>query len=226
MNEGKQATGTKDDFNHDPTAPSAVKPENQIGEEDKVKKGTEGTIEELGGKKDAGPPSGLDKGALEKGGEAQGTISSPGPTAQEVAQYHSQVNGNVPEEAERPGIEKFWKVSARMEPHLQLMYVSLIRLGAGLISGVDHYLPTTLSRMACTKEQRWSYVSTNYSYNQALMTGCQRCWISLLSRSLAWLDFPPLLSTQRLRPFLSRKRGHSSRTYDYPESGDQSIRPC
>jgi hypothetical protein len=126
MNEAKQATGTKDDFNHDPTAPSAVPPSQQIGEEDKVKRGTDGTIEELGGKKDAGPPSGLDKGALEKGGEAQGTISSPGPTAQEVAQYHSQVNGNAPAEAERPGIEKFWKVSARMEPHLQLMYVYLI----------------------------------------------------------------------------------------------------
>jgi len=123
MNEGKQATGTKDDLNHDPTAPSAVPPSQQIGEEDKVKRGTDGTIEELGGKKDAGPPSGLDKGALEKGGEAQGTISSPGPTAQEVAQYHSQVNGDAPAEAERPGIEKFWKVSARMEPHLQLMYV-------------------------------------------------------------------------------------------------------
>lgn len=125
MNEGKQATGTKDDLNHDATAPSAVKPSEQIGEEDKVEKGTDGTREELGGKKDAGPPSGLDKGALEKGGEAQGTISSPGPTAQEVAEFHSQANGNAVDEAERPGIEKFWKVSARMEPHLQLMYVPL-----------------------------------------------------------------------------------------------------
>jgi hypothetical protein len=138
MNEAKQATGTKDDLNHDPTAPSAVPPSQQIGEEDKVKRGTDGTIEELGGKKDAGPPSGLDKGALEKGGEAQGTISSPGPTAQEVAQYHSQVNGNAPAEAERPGIEKFWKVSARMEPHLQLMYVSHTTVCAPLISGVVH----------------------------------------------------------------------------------------
>jgi len=158
MNEGKQATGTKDDLNHDPTAPSAVNPSEQIGEEDKVKRGTEGTREELGGKKDAGPPSGLDKGALEKGGEAQGTISSPGPTAQEVAEYHSKVNGDAPAEAERPGIEKFWKVSARMEPHLQLMYVSLVLVCVSLISGVDLYSPTTLSRTACTKEPPWSYV--------------------------------------------------------------------
>jgi hypothetical protein len=158
MNEGKQATGTKDDFNHDPTAPSAVKPSAQIGEEDKVKRGTEGTIEELGGKKDAGPPSALDRGALEKGGEAQGTISSPGPTAQEVAQYHSQVNGDTPAEAERPGIEKFWKVSARMEPHLQLMYVFLIDICLSLISGAVHYSLTTLSRTVCTKEPPWSYV--------------------------------------------------------------------
>ena len=158
MNEGKQATGTKDDLNHDPTAPSAVKPSEQIGEEDKVKRGTDGTIEELGGKKDAGPPSGLDKGALEKGGEAQGTISSPGPTAEEVAQYHSQMNGDAPAEAERPGIEKFWKVSARMEPHLQLMYVYSNQCRYSLISGAVHCSLTTLSRMACTKEPPWSYV--------------------------------------------------------------------
>jgi hypothetical protein len=119
MNEAKDTNG---DPNHDTSAPSAVKPSQQVDEKDKREGGTEGTREEEGGKKDAGLPSGLDKGALEKGGEAGGTLSSPGPTAQEVAEYHSQVNGNAPSaEAERPGIEKFWKVSARMEPHLQLM---------------------------------------------------------------------------------------------------------
>lgn len=153
-----KANGKGDD--HDPSAPSALRPSQQVKEEDKQERGTEGTREELGGKKDAGLPSGLDRGALEEGGKAQGTISSPGPTAQEVAEYHSQVNGNAPvAEAERPGIEKFWKTSARMEPHLQLMYVTVVsRHFQADKSGVVHYWHTTLSRMVSTKEQLWSYV--------------------------------------------------------------------
>jgi hypothetical protein len=160
MNEAKpqdtKANGKGDD--HDPSAPSALPPSKQVKEEDKQERGTEGTREELGGKKDAGPPSGLDRGALEKGGEAQGTISSPGPTAQEVAEYHSQMNGSAPVGGvERPGIEKFWKVSARMEPHLQLMYVSsILPSGPANMSGVVHYWHTTLSRMASIREQPWS----------------------------------------------------------------------
>lgn len=164
MNEAKpqetKANGRGDD--HDPSAPSALPPSQQVKEEDKQERGTEGTREELGGKKDAGLPSGLDRGALEEGGKAQGTISSPGPTAQEVAEYHSQANGNAPAaEAERPGIEKFWKTSARMEPHLQLMYVvvgSASTFKPADKSGVVHYWHTTPSRTASTKEQLWSYV--------------------------------------------------------------------
>ena len=89
--------------------------------------GTDGTKEELGGKEDAGAPSGLDKGALEKGGEAGGTRTSPGPTAEEVEKWRAQ---NGVEGASQQGATALvagqqkeqteLKVS-RMEPHLQLM---------------------------------------------------------------------------------------------------------
>lgn len=123
MNEPRSKADLKDPSkNHDPTAPSALPPSKQVDEGDKVQDGTEGTREEMGGKKDTGLPSGMDGGALQKGGKASGTVSSPGPTAQEVADYQSKVNGNAGQaEVERPGIEKFWNLSARMEPHLQLM---------------------------------------------------------------------------------------------------------
>jgi hypothetical protein len=68
---------------------------------------TEGTVEEQGGKKDSGKPSGLDKGALEINGEAGGTNSSPGPTAEEVRRFH----------------EQHQSVKEKMTPHLQLMWV-------------------------------------------------------------------------------------------------------
>lgn len=119
-----QKVGPKDGP-HDPTAPSAVDPSKQPNEKDKPQTGTEGTREELGGKQDAGDPSGEGNDALAKQGKAQGTVSSPGPSAQEVAEYYSKSNGQMngaAEEVERPGIEKFWKASARMEPHLQLLY--------------------------------------------------------------------------------------------------------
>lgn len=108
----------------DPTAPSAVDPSTQVNEKDKQQTGTEGTREEMGGKKDAGAPSGHGNDALAVGGKAQGTVSNPGPSAQEVAEYYSKTNGSAgheQQEQDRPGIEKFWKASARMEPHLQLL---------------------------------------------------------------------------------------------------------
>ncbi|WVQ79519.1 hypothetical protein IAT38_001618 [Cryptococcus sp. DSM 104549] len=96
--------------------------------------GTEGTKEEEGGKKDAGAPSGVDKGALEIGGEAGGTKTSPGPTAEEVEKYRQQGQApgagasgggmlHVPgqENGGRPGMERHWSVSGAMTPHLQLM---------------------------------------------------------------------------------------------------------
>lgn len=107
---------------YDPTAPSTAPrgipiPTGQTG--------TEGTREELGGKENAGLPSGLDKGALEMDGEAGGTRSHPGPTAEAVAKYRRENggmsglgNGDV---KNLEGIERFWSVEERMEPHLQLM---------------------------------------------------------------------------------------------------------
>jgi hypothetical protein len=108
---------------YDPTAPSAVDPSTQLSEKEKPQTGTEGTREEMGGKKDAGGPSGHGNDALTQGGKAQGTVSNPGPSAQEVSEYYSKSNGVVDhdQEKERPGIERFWKASARMEPHLQLL---------------------------------------------------------------------------------------------------------
>ncbi|ODN78326.1 hypothetical protein L202_03970 [Cryptococcus amylolentus CBS 6039] len=95
------------------------------------KTGIEGTKEEEGGKQDAGAPSGVDKGALEIGGEAGGTKTSPGPTAEQVQQHRAQEeqqqNGNrldVPNG--RPGLERHWSVQGRMNPHLQMMCGPLI----------------------------------------------------------------------------------------------------
>ncbi|KIR39592.1 plasma membrane protein [Cryptococcus deuterogattii 99/473] len=90
------------------------------------KVGIEGTKEEEGGKEDAGVPSGMDKGALEIGGEAGGTKTSPGPTAEEVAKYTPMIsdrtNGallGLPNG--RPDMERHLSVSGGMQPHLQLM---------------------------------------------------------------------------------------------------------
>ncbi|WVR08312.1 hypothetical protein IAU60_005365 [Kwoniella sp. DSM 27419] len=113
--------------------------------------GPEGTKKEEGGKEDAGLPSGMDKGALEIGGEAGGTRTSPGPTAEEVARYagasienglnghaggqyrqqDGQMNGSqggltvpgqqLPSNGDKPGLERHWSTRDRMEPHLQLM---------------------------------------------------------------------------------------------------------
>lgn len=121
-----------------PAAPSQMVPDvdSQIG-----KIGTEGTREEEGGKENAGKPSGLDKGAREINGEAGGTHTSPGPSAQDVERFkqtqsqwndHSRRGQNgftdgaaseglqVPGEG-RPGMHRHYSVSQAMEPHLQMM---------------------------------------------------------------------------------------------------------
>ncbi|OCF33366.1 plasma membrane protein [Kwoniella heveanensis BCC8398] len=64
-----------------------------VNDEKSNEVGPEGTKKEEGGKEDAGNPSGMDKGALEIGGEAGGTKSSPGPTAQEVEKYRNVQQG-------------------------------------------------------------------------------------------------------------------------------------
>ncbi|WRT69400.1 uncharacterized protein IL334_006384 [Kwoniella shivajii] len=100
--------------------------------------GPEGTKKEEGGKEDAGAPSGMDKGALEIGGEAGGTKTSPGPSIEDVKKYHETQNGwsnhaqnghlGVPGQANgtqlqngKPGLERHWSIRDRMEPHLQMM---------------------------------------------------------------------------------------------------------
>jgi hypothetical protein len=128
-----------------PVAPSAgpeAVPNGAQTAQDKV--GTDGTVEEEGGKPTAGKPSGMDKGALEMNGEA-------GPTAQEVKAFQEKLMangeagvGSVPgappkvqdgqpetlavpraQQVERPAPEgrgaEFWSVTERMDPHLQLM---------------------------------------------------------------------------------------------------------
>lgn len=92
--------------------------------------GTDGTKEELGGKEDAGKPSGLDRGALEHGGEAGGTRTSPGPTAEEVERWRAE-HGRDTHTASvqqgtalipgQGGIGEEHLAIQRMEPHLQLM---------------------------------------------------------------------------------------------------------
>lgn len=99
-----------------------------------------GVKEEEGGKDDAGQPSGKDKGALEINGEAGGTLTSPGPSKQDIENYHPGARANgihangvavdpskLSAEQQRPNMERFWSVRQKMEPHLQLMYDSLMR---------------------------------------------------------------------------------------------------
>ncbi|WWC73414.1 uncharacterized protein I206_107381 [Kwoniella pini CBS 10737] len=64
-----------------------------VNDEKSNEVGIEGTKKEEGGKKDAGYPSGLDKGALELNGEAGGTKSSPGPSLQDVLKFNQIQNG-------------------------------------------------------------------------------------------------------------------------------------
>ena len=117
-------------------APSAAAhdPDPKIG-----KVGTEGTREEEGGKENAGKPSGLDMGAREINGEAGGTHTSPGPTAQQVAEFQAtqgrwdqhnagenldqglQVPGTGGDGEARPGVQRHISVSQSMSPHIQMM---------------------------------------------------------------------------------------------------------
>jgi hypothetical protein len=87
---------------------------------DKKLDGTEGTVEEQGGKKDSGKPSGLDKGALERNGEAGGTNTSPGPTVDEVRRFHKVQGEWKGHMNDGPQLDAA-AVKERMEPHLQLM---------------------------------------------------------------------------------------------------------
>nr|ODN95442.1 plasma membrane protein [Cryptococcus depauperatus CBS 7855] len=95
--------------------------------EESRKAGAEGTKDEEGGKKDAGVPSGFDKGALEIGGEAGGTKTSPGPSADEVMNYRQMNTGVDPvtrprvSNGDAPGMERHQSVQGGMNPHLQLM---------------------------------------------------------------------------------------------------------
>jgi hypothetical protein len=106
-----------------PPAPSLIP---QKGT-DEVKPGTEGTIEEQGGKKDSGKPSGLDKGAREINGEAGGTNTSPGPSIEDVRRFEAEQErlkgkegGSESGSSEgRGGMN--WSVKEKMNPHLQLM---------------------------------------------------------------------------------------------------------
>ena len=107
-------------------------PDHEFGQE-----GTEETREELGGKEKAGPPSGMDRGALTKGGEAGGTHTSPGPTKEEVQRWMAQQGGGgqgegggvggfkaqiVPPGADGEGHGEGKVIEVqRMDPHLQLM---------------------------------------------------------------------------------------------------------
>lgn len=112
-------------------------PEHEFGQ-----KGTDETREELGGKEMAGPPSGQDKGALERGGEAGGTHTSPGPSVEQVEEWkrsngqaqNGEGNGQVHAfraQVVPPGVNGAEHGEGqvievpRMEPHLQLMYVNI-----------------------------------------------------------------------------------------------------
>ncbi|ORX38016.1 putative plasma membrane protein [Kockovaella imperatae] len=110
-------------------APSAINgdPDDKVPEGE----GTKGTREEEGGKENAGKPSGMDQGALEHNGEAGGTHTSPGPTAQEVQRFkETQSSWTNHVEAgvgsTRPGLTRHWSAVQGMEPHLQLMCGPLI----------------------------------------------------------------------------------------------------
>lgn len=93
----------------------------------------EGKKEESGGKEEAAPPSGLDKGARELGGEAGGTHTSPGPSASLVraavkAQQGRLQGVRVDGAVDLPndklkGQTPHWSVAEAMDPHLQLMWV-------------------------------------------------------------------------------------------------------
>lgn len=87
--------------------------------------------EEAGGMLETAPPTALDKGARELGGEAGGTHSSPGPNAQVVAAARQAAAGQsdgvrvdgalqLPNDKLK-GTETHWSVARAMDPHLQLM---------------------------------------------------------------------------------------------------------
>lgn len=91
----------------------------------------EGKKDEQGGKDYSAPPTGVDKGALEYGGEAGGTHSSPGPSAAlvqaAVQAEQGKLNGarvdgavNLPDDR-LDGTKAHWSVAEAMNPHLQLM---------------------------------------------------------------------------------------------------------
>jgi hypothetical protein len=107
--------------------PPSLDPTHQKIPDDQT--GTEGMREEEGGTLKAGVPSALDKGAMEASGEAAGTHTSPGPTAEEVRKHRQQVGLVSGDGSETAGMarqadggdERIWSVGERMEPHLQLM---------------------------------------------------------------------------------------------------------
>lgn len=99
--------------------------------------------EEAGGKKETAPPTALDKGAREYGGEAGGTHTSPGPSAAlvqaAVQAEQGKMNGarvdgavDLPNDM-MPGQKAHWSVAEVMNPHLQLMYVYDARLVADIL---------------------------------------------------------------------------------------------
>lgn len=93
--------------------------------------------EEAGGMEYTAPPTGLDKGARELGGEAGGTHTSPGPNAEVVMAAKMAAQGQLsgvkvdgavqlPNDKAK-GTQAHWSVEQAMEPHLQLMYVGASR---------------------------------------------------------------------------------------------------
>lgn len=119
---------------NEPYAPPSALPQPSLSDSEnrdegggKIPKSRKGTVEEEGGKMNAGKPSGLDKGALEMGGEAGGTHTSPGPPVGVVEDYRQTQEKwgfhgrNQPAGEERDKEEKYWSVKDRMEPHLQMM---------------------------------------------------------------------------------------------------------
>lgn len=93
--------------------------------------------QEAGGMKNTAPPTALDKGARELGGEAGGTHSSPGPKAEVVMAAKLAAQGQLPgarvdgavqlPNDQLKGTQAHWSVEQAMEPHLQLMYVGASR---------------------------------------------------------------------------------------------------
>lgn len=135
---GRGNTGSVDyDYSKDETRPGEItKPVNEPfippppsldpapkEEPGKTEPGTEATKEELGGKENAGAPSGLDKGALEENGEAGGTHTSPGPALEVVQKWNKENEGNGSTKVnigDRPEMNRGMTVK-RMKRHLQLM---------------------------------------------------------------------------------------------------------